>query len=1118
MSRKRSSNANPRSSITNYLTEEEALQLMQSWDDIDESEGKSTGGIRQGEGLFGMLDKSENPNETTAKQPTAESFIDRNMAERSYGDNAPFRKKAQAAAQKPNNTIQDHYYDNPKPVPAATAKSIAILEEKKAKRPIGRNHAPKPGQAQFIRNDEDEEAKVVEEFEAQRKPPPGAATDAARGRDHKQKPVYNNEAPQPGKAQYISNSDPKHNLFHTRKQAKQRRQQKETQSAAASAVTTSVNDDRSQSPKVARGVDHDRSQSPKAARGLRKLKTDQQTPRRREASPRRTQSESPTHPRGLRGRKKVKGPMSSSSPTQENTNPAEAKLRAYGLTSSEESLPVPTARVPRTQIVVNLDETSDTADFKKSGRISNASAQSGAVSMNSFANISKSTVHSLAQNFDEEIQVSPHNDDDHDNKSNRQILRDRDFLVRATLVRSTNDLGVDPNAVYAEPVESEDIVIDFFKSPKGISIIVCSILILAGIITGLVLGLGGGSEPLIAPTAAPSMSPTQAPTVDFVEELLPAFTREAITSNDDSPQAQAWKWIMKDPALNKIESERKFVRFALAVLYFATTGPRWEQSTNWLSYDHHECKWSTNGGLSMCSNDLLVTNIDLERNNLRGVIPPEISLLADVVQLDLRDNFLEGSLTSEFGTLAKLRTLLLSTNGLGGKIPTEFGNLSALQELHLAYNKLQGTLPTEFGSLKGLRRLRLQENSFEGGIPSELGLAEGITNIDLSNTGINGWLPTELGSMRYLQYLDLSRTQIQGEIPKEFGLVQNLTELDLSECLGLNGTLPTELGLLSQLESLHLNNLGLYTEDPLGGSIPSELFMATNLRVLDLESSPFNSAIPSEIGSLTKLSSLFLNGCLLSSTLPSEIGLLQEIKNLDLSDLGINGPLPSELGQLPLETLLLSNLWNLYGPLPGGLFNNNNLRDLEIYSCTLTGALPTEIGLATMLTSLVMNQPGFTDFFSLAGLLQLWMSSNSFTGTIPSEIMMASLETLELSSTSLSGTIPSEIALLGNLTSMNLAGNVNLTGSLPATIQNMSQLKVLNLQTTGLTAAFTFVPPDSLSLLSLSYTKLESSIPSQIGQWTQLQDLSLLNCSLWGSIPTTCKATCFHVWPIPPTF
>ena len=229
----------------------------------------------------------------------------------------------------------------------------------------------------------------------------------------------------------------------------------------------------------------------------------------------------------------------------------------------------------------------------------------------------------------------------------------------------------------------------------------------------------------------------------------------------------------------------------LRSIFKETEGSGWKNSSGWLS-DTTPCNWF---GV-VCSAGSVI-ELNLPDNNLRGVIPQEISLLTNLKTLNLEFNHLSGSIPPELGNLSKLEFMSLTGNsGLSGSIPPELGDLTSLQALILS-------------SFEG-------GTQFSGQIPSELGNLMELTHLEISNSLVSGFIPLELGQLTNLNLLDLSHSPLSGPIPPEIGNLVNLQVLAFGEGVNeLRGPLPLSLVNLKKLRSFQFNNTDLCepTED-----------------------------------------------------------------------------------------------------------------------------------------------------------------------------------------------------------------------------------------------------------------------------------------------------------------
>ncbi|KAK9114742.1 hypothetical protein Syun_021539 [Stephania yunnanensis] len=94
---------------------------------------------------------------------------------------------------------------------------------------------------------------------------------------------------------------------------------------------------------------------------------------------------------------------------------------------------------------------------------------------------------------------------------------------------------------------------------------------------------------------------------------------------------------------------------------------------------------------------LVVSQIDLGSQGLKGYISEQIALLLDLVSLNLSSNSLEGTLPSGLGHKSLVR-LDLSNNQLSGLIPDSLAS-SNLQLVLLNGNKLEGRVPEKLYSI-----------------------------------------------------------------------------------------------------------------------------------------------------------------------------------------------------------------------------------------------------------------------------------------------------------------------------------------------------------------------------------------------------------------------------------
>ena len=97
-----------------------------------------------------------------------------------------------------------------------------------------------------------------------------------------------------------------------------------------------------------------------------------------------------------------------------------------------------------------------------------------------------------------------------------------------------------------------------------------------------------------------------------------------------------------------------------------------------------------------------------------------------------------------------------------------------------------------------------------------------IVSLIFNHDELNGFIPAELSGLVYLEELDLfSNGQLTGSLPSELGLLTQLTFLQVHHT-SISGPVPTELGSLSALEELLMDNTGMT------GTMPAQVCALRN--------------------------------------------------------------------------------------------------------------------------------------------------------------------------------------------------------------------------------------------------------------------------------------------------
>ena len=142
---------------------------------------------------------------------------------------------------------------------------------------------------------------------------------------------------------------------------------------------------------------------------------------------------------------------------------------------------------------------------------------------------------------------------------------------------------------------------------------------------------------------------------------------------------------------------------------------------------------------------------------------------------------------------------------------------------------------------------------------------------------------------------------------------------------------------------------------------------------------------------------------------------------------------------------------------------------------------------------------------STGRVTQLSLTNLGLTGSIsPSLGNLSHLQSLDLSYNQLTGAIPSELSKLQELTYLALESNSNLSGDLPLSLFNLTNLRYMYLNQNNFTGT---IPPQIAQLVHISELHLDTNsftgiIPEAIGQLgATLTMLNLYGNSLQGDIP-----------------
>ncbi|KAL1209261.1 Receptor-like protein 43 [Cardamine amara subsp. amara] len=169
------------------------------------------------------------------------------------------------------------------------------------------------------------------------------------------------------------------------------------------------------------------------------------------------------------------------------------------------------------------------------------------------------------------------------------------------------------------------------------------------------------------------------------------------------------------------------------------------------------------------------------------------------------------------------------------------------------------------------------------------------------------------------------------------------------------------------------------------------------------------------------------------------------------------------------------------------IFRLHNLRVLHLSSNHFSGEIPSSLGNLSYLTTLDLSINHFSgeipsSLGNLSYLTTLDLSINHFSGEIPSSLgNLSHLTTLEVGGNNFNGEIPSSLGNLSYLTTLDLSIN-NFSGEIPSSLGRLSQLVSLNVFINKFNGNFPLIILNltNLSILDISYNQFAGMLPPNI--------------------------------------
>ncbi|MBN1924269.1 MAG: T9SS type A sorting domain-containing protein [Prolixibacteraceae bacterium] len=609
---------------------------------------------------------------------------------------------------------------------------------------------------------------------------------------------------------------------------------------------------------------------------------------------------------------------------------------------------------------------------------------------------------------------------------------------------------------------------------------------------------------------------------------------------------------------------------SLAAIYRASNGIGWTDDSNWLTGTI-----DTWHGVTLNSSERVYA-LELDNNNLTGILSDSIGNLTGLRQIDLSGNQLTGELPQSVGNLINLQELVINNNNFTDTLPGSIASLDALIEVDIENNNFFLDLPDLTG-MAALDRLKIRHNLFTFENLAASGIFPGTIDIfqyslqdtlpDISNSEIAGTITVEDGNYSGNTY----------EWHKDGALISLNTRSVIPpgegeyNCLVRNGAYPALTLFSDTLDFLYSHFTdSLALVDLFNATGGDEWIDSTNWLTGEL-SSWFGIHLDGD----ARVDTVNLKNDSLLGTLPVELANLSHLVKLDLSDNYLKGDLP------PLERIAtLDEIWLannqftfanlsasgltpadvstfdfapqdtvfelLYDDYDGTLTANDGedtsnvytwyhndtpiadttrsiiIMDEGEYTCEITNRVFTGYTYKTDTFDLE-----FTTASDSLALVHLYNETIGRSWTNNTNWLTGPLSTwhgitlngnnrvskVQLPLNNLDGPIPDEIGNLTKLEQLKLSNN-SLTDSIPSEIGRLDSLEILWLNGNQLSDTIPVEIGNLVKLtdLNMGFNQLAGNIPVEIGALINLTNLDLSNNQLDGNIPVEIAGLNSLIW------
>jgi Leucine-rich repeat (LRR) protein len=491
--------------------------------------------------------------------------------------------------------------------------------------------------------------------------------------------------------------------------------------------------------------------------------------------------------------------------------------------------------------------------------------------------------------------------------------------------------------------------------------------------------------------------------------------------------------------------------------------------------------------------------LSLSDNYITGYINKKIINLQQLTYIHIGSNYIEGTIPIELCNLTNLQYLRLRNNSLTGTIPYNLGNLIKLYYLRLSFNKFTGIIPRSMKNLINLQFISISNNILTGTFPSFIGNFLQLYYLSIDNNQISGYIPTTLSLLLSISVLNLGNNLMSGLIPQYFYNFYNLSFLFIAKNM-LTGSLYSSMFHDDVIQYVLLDH-NLFT-----GSIPNSFNSLLYLQAIDVGYNMITGQIPHLCMSTNYLILISFANNLLTGSIPSSYATHRNLYVLILANNIFTGAISHAFNTTVQQHLTYVLLYDnqFTGILYENLFNSTNLLYFSAVKNCITSHIPTTICECNQLK--VFSLDGLSSASNCRKLLLPSIISTSYISKttsihlyeyIPTCLyQLPELRILHLSGLGLVGSIPSNIPIGNKLVDLSLSYNL-LTNTIPLSIQNRkwNNLDLSHNKLNGILSS-TFSYQNINSSIKLSHNRISGFIPISL---FNLLNISILSGNLYCS-------------------